>query len=130
MAGAAPWFADSLGASAATGPVRVMALTVLLAGYSVVPNAMLIRGFRQDKRLLVEIAHFVAATAVLLGLATAGAGVYTLAWSRVVGQLVALLFLLRVSPSGHRRASIEPWCRNMVRVRSTVAAATSWASPY
>ncbi len=123
MIGVAPAVADALGAPAATGPVRVLALTVLLAGYSVVPNALLIRGFRQDKRVLVEVAHFVAATSVLLGMAAAGSGIYALAWSRVAGQLVAVLLLVRLSPTGHRPHLDRSIVRSVLGFGAPLAAA-------
>lgn len=98
MAGSAPWIATQFGAAAAAGPVRILSLTVLLAGVSSVPGAVLTRGFRQDKRFLADLGNFVASTAVLLALALSGGGALALAWSRVGGQLVSTAVLIVTSP--------------------------------
>jgi len=99
MALSAPWVSQELGSSEATSPVRVLSLTVLLAGVSSVPGAVLTREFRQDKRFLADLANFVASTAILLGLALLGGGALALAWSRVAGQAVSTLVLFLASPS-------------------------------
>src|SRR4051794_24693959 len=99
MALGAPWLSVELGSRAATVPVQVLSLTVLLAGVSSVPGAVLTREFRQDKRFLADFANFAASTAILLALAATGVGALALAWSRVAGQGVSTLVLFRLSPS-------------------------------
>jgi PST family polysaccharide transporter len=99
MALGAPLLSSQLGSRAASGPVRVLSLTVLLAGVSSVPGAVLTRDFRQDKRFVADLANFVASTAILLALAVSGVGALALAWSRVGGQLVSTLVLFKVSPA-------------------------------
>jgi PST family polysaccharide transporter len=98
MALAAPWLSTELGASAATNPVRILSLTVLLAGISSVPGAVLTREFRQDKRFLADLANFVVSTGILLALAFTGVGALALAWSRVGGQLISTGVLFKLSP--------------------------------
>lgn len=98
MALAAPWISTELGSSDATGPVQILSLTVLLAGVSSVPGAMLTREFRQDKRFLADFANFAASTAILLVLALLGGGALALAWSRVAGQGVSTIVLLLATP--------------------------------
>jgi len=98
MALAAPWLATQLGSSAATDPVRLLSLTVLLAGISSVPGAVLTREFRQDKLFLASAANFLVSTGVLLILAFGGAGALALASSRVAGQAVSTIVLFKSSP--------------------------------
>jgi PST family polysaccharide transporter len=98
MALAAPWISAELGSAAATGPVRVLSLTVLLAGVSSVPGAVLTREFQQDKRFLASLANFLVSTAILLALALSGGGALALAWSRVAGQVASVLVLIKTSP--------------------------------
>lgn len=81
--------ASALGSADAAGPVRVMAITVLLAGIFATPTAQCVREFRQDKIFLANAIATVPSTAVLLLLAMSGSGAMAFAWSRVVGQLVA-----------------------------------------
>lgn len=97
MALTAPLIAELLGSSAATGPVRVLSLTVLLAGWSAVPNALLIRDFRQRSRFAAEGLGFLASSGVLVALALAGGGAMALAYSRVAGHVVTtIVFLIAV----------------------------------
>ena len=90
----APYLATSLGSADAAGPIRVLSITVLLAGPSAVPNALLVRSFRQDKLFLSQILSFVSSNGMLVVLAIAGSGAYALAWSRVAGHLVQTIALL------------------------------------
>lgn len=98
MALSAPWIAAELGSSAAVDPVRVLSLTVLLAGVSSVPGGLLTREFRQDKHFLANMANFLVSTAILLALALTGGGALALAWSRVAGQLASTVALFKASP--------------------------------
>ena len=95
----APWLSTELGSHAATTPVQVLSLTVLLAGVSSVPGGLIAREFRQDKRFLADFANFVVSTAVLLALATTGVGALALAWSRVAGQGISTVLLFKMSPA-------------------------------
>ena len=79
--------AAALGSPYAAGPVRVMALAVILTGVFAVPSAQLVRDFKQDKLFLANAISFIPSTVVLLLLARTGGGAMAFAWSRVVGQL-------------------------------------------
>ena len=102
LAGAMVVFAQpiaaALGSAYAAGPVRVMALAVLLTGIFAVPSAQLVRDFKQDKLFLVNIISFVPSTAVLVLLAKTGSGAMAFAWSRVLGQLIVGCGILVVVP--------------------------------
>lgn len=95
-------FAVALGSPAAVGPIRVMALGVLFAGFFAVPNAQLIRDFKQDKIFLANAISFVPSTALLIILAEAGGGATAFAWSKVVGQFVLGGVLIAVAPRHYR----------------------------
>ena len=81
---AAPLLADAFAAPEAVGPIRVMALCLVLGSFAAVPSAILAREFRQDKIFLANVIGFVPANAVLLVLAFEGVGAMAFAWSRVV----------------------------------------------
>jgi PST family polysaccharide transporter len=104
--------AGALGTRAAAGPVRVMALAVILVGVFAVPGFQLTREFRQDKQFLATIISFVPGNGVLLLLASGGVGALAFAWSRVAGQLVmglAIVVLVgRTYWPGFRRSVVRP----------------------
>jgi lipopolysaccharide exporter len=94
--------AVALGSAAAADPIRVMALSVLFTGVFAVPNAQLIRDFKQDKIFLANAISFVPSTALLIILAETGGGATAFAWSRVVGQFVLGSVLIVVAPRHYR----------------------------
>jgi PST family polysaccharide transporter len=89
----APQLATLLGASAAADAVRILSLTVLIAGFSAVPYALLVREFRQDKRFLADACNFAVSSVSVILLAVGGFGANALASSRVLGQLATLVAL-------------------------------------
>lgn len=111
----APTLAVALGSSTATSSIRVLSITLLLAGLSSVPNALLVRSFRQDRRFFAEGANLVVSSAVLVILAVGGAGALALAWSRVAGLGVSTALLVLLSPRrywpGFDRALLRPLLR-------------------
>jgi PST family polysaccharide transporter len=90
--------AAALGSAEAVGPIRVMAISVLFTGVFAVPNAQLVRDFKQEKIFLANAISFVPSTGVLLILAEAGGGATAFAWSRVVGQFVLGCVLIIAAP--------------------------------
>lgn len=80
----APAFARALGAPDAAGLVRVVAIAILIDGYSAVPQAVLVREFRNDRLALAELVGFLVGTPVTIVMAALGSG----AWSVVVGRVV------------------------------------------
>lgn len=81
--------AELLGSAEAGPAIAVLALTLLLAGGSVVPFAMLVRQFRQRDLFLVGVADFVVSTTVTLTLVFLGFGVMGLAIGRVAAQVAS-----------------------------------------
>ena len=102
MAAFARPIAAALGSAAAAGPVRVMALAVLLVGVFAVPGAQLVRDFKQDKLFLANVVGFVPSTIVVILLAKSGQGAMAFAWSRVVGQAFTGLIFIASVPKVYR----------------------------
>jgi PST family polysaccharide transporter len=106
LAGVMALFAEplssALGSPHAAGPMRVLALAVLLVGVFAVPGAQLVREFRQDKQFLATVIGFVPSNALLLLMAAQGGGAMAFAWSRVVGQLVTGLVMVWAVPRHYR----------------------------
>jgi lipopolysaccharide exporter len=94
--------AIALGSADAAGPIRVMAIAVVLLGIFAVPSAQIIRDFRQDKIFLANAIGFVPATAVLIILAKSGGGALAFAWFTVVNQLFLGCALLVMAPRHYR----------------------------
>jgi len=94
---AAPVLASALGAPAAAGAVRVLAIPLLLAGPTAVPAALLARDFLQGRKLITDLTNFIVANGLLLILALRGEGVMALAWSRAAGQAASAVLLYLVS---------------------------------
>jgi PST family polysaccharide transporter len=88
----------ALGSAAAAGPIKVMALVLVLMGIFAVPNAQMVRDFKQDKIFLANAISFIPSTVLLIILAKSGSGAMAFAWSRVGGQIAAIVVLVAVSP--------------------------------
>ncbi|MCR2764202.1 lipopolysaccharide biosynthesis protein [Microbacterium sp. zg.B48] len=104
--------AELLGSPAAAPTIAVLSITLVLAGATVVPYAMLQRRFQQRELFYVGVADFVVSTTVTLALVAIGLGPLGLAIGRVAAQCVSTLmqFLLaRVVPRfGVNRSVVGP----------------------
>ncbi|GAA3203816.1 oligosaccharide flippase family protein [Microbacterium terregens] len=81
--------AELLGSPAAGPAIAVLSFTLVLAGATVVPYAMLQRRFQQREMFFVGVADFVVSTTVTLVLVAMGLGVLGLAIGRVSAQIVS-----------------------------------------
>ena len=90
--------AGALGGAQATDVIRALSITVVLAGFTSVPGAMLIRAFRQKARFAADGCGFVVSSVFLVVLALSGQGAMALAWSRVLGALVSAAIVLLLAP--------------------------------
>lgn len=120
----APWTAAAFGTAAASGPIRVMTLLVLLAGPSAVPAALLARGFRQDLKFLVDGVGLVVSTSVLVLMAAGGGGAFALAWSRVAGQVVSVVLLLVLVRERYRPGFTADAARHFLRLGMPIVGAS------
>ncbi len=83
--GLAPFLAAALGEPALAEITRVLAVGLLIASASSLPHALLRRRLDFRGRLIPEVLGAAMKTGVSIGLAAAGAGVWSLVW----GQLAA-----------------------------------------
>jgi len=86
--------ASSLGSADGAGPVRVMAITMILIGVTAVPTAQCTREYKQGKIFLANVISFFPSTIVLFVLAKSGDGAMAFAWSRIAGQFTSCVVML------------------------------------
>ncbi len=102
LAFSAPLLASALGAADASGPIRVLALVLVTAGFSAVPAVLLQREFLQGRKLTADLTAFLVSTAVVIALAAAGFGVWALVWSRLALHVVSAVLLFALAPARYR----------------------------
>lgn len=115
MALPAAEFARLLGAPAAAGTIRVMALTLPLAGLVAVPTALLRRAFKMDKMFVADTANTVVGGVVAIALAIAGFGPLALAISFVAGQVATTVLVFAYSPARYRPGWDRRRARKLMR---------------
>jgi PST family polysaccharide transporter len=98
----APWFASAMDTPQATGVIQLMSLSLVIAGASAVPGALLQREFRQDHKFVADTSAFVVGTAIVVVLALLGFGAWSLAWSRIATNLVAAVVMFAYTPRRYR----------------------------
>lgn len=98
MALAGP-LAQFMGDPGATQVIQVMSLTILLAGLSGVPAAMVWREYLQKPRTVVELVGAIVSFALVIPFAAMGWGAFALVWSRVIGQLLITIGYWIVTPA-------------------------------
>jgi PST family polysaccharide transporter len=98
----APWFAAALDTPEATGVIQLMSLALVIAGASAVPGALLQRDFRQDHKFAADTSAFVVSTVVVVVLALAGFGAWSLAWSRIAANLTAAVIMFAYTKERYR----------------------------
>jgi lipopolysaccharide exporter len=85
--------AAMFGTPEAAPTMRVLALCVFLGAPACVPTAELRRDFRMAVQSVIEMVAFSVSTVVLVVLAVDGHGAMSLAWSRVIGQVIIVVGL-------------------------------------
>ncbi|MFC6090933.1 lipopolysaccharide biosynthesis protein [Saccharothrix lopnurensis] len=85
----APFFAAAMGTPQATGVIQLMSVSLVVAGASAVPGALLQREFRQNHKFVADTSGFVVGTTVVVVLAVLGFGAWSLAWQRIAVNLVS-----------------------------------------
>jgi len=128
MIATAGWVSRAMGAPQATPVLRVMALTLLLSGLSVVPYARLQRDFRQAAMLATDATSLVVGLLTTVLFVSVGFGAMALALSRVIAQACVCLLqyvLTRMRPTVSFDRSVAA---SMVAFGAPVAAANvlSW----
>jgi PST family polysaccharide transporter len=95
-------FAAAMGSADAAGPVRLLALCILVNGVVATPAAILQRDFRQDQRMVADQVNLWLGAIVSVLLAASGTGAMSLVVGRLVGAGVSAVLLLRFSPLPYR----------------------------
>jgi PST family polysaccharide transporter len=99
---AAPYCCKLVGAPDATGVTRLLCLAIVVDGIFAVPTSMLTRYFQQDRLALADLVNSVVATVVSIVLALNGHGVWSLAWGRLLGNLVGAILCTWFSKRRYR----------------------------
>lgn len=130
MVVSAETIAALLGDVDAAPAVRVMAITLVLAGVSIVPFASVSRRFMQKQLFAAEAGSFVVYTAVTIPLVVlADQGVLAMAWGRVAGQLVSTVLLFWFARQRPRFGFDLAVARDSLRFSAPLAVANliAWA---
>lgn len=90
--------AAALGSVAATSSIRILALTMIIAGIVAVPDCQLIRNFKQNRLFLAQASGAVPSILVLLLLVKTGSGATAFAWSMVVGLFISTCVVFASMP--------------------------------
>ena len=115
--------ATAFGAPGAERVIQVLSVTILLSGVAVVPYALIQREFQQGRQLVADLVSFVISTVGAIGLALAGQGAMSLAWSRLLGQGVATLLLFWFTRTVPRYGFDRVVARQVVTFGAPLAAA-------
>ncbi|WP_068401110.1 oligosaccharide flippase family protein [Kribbia dieselivorans] len=107
----------------ATDAIRVMSLTILLAGLCSVPSAVVWRDYQQRNRLIIDVTGSVVTLIVVIPMAMSGWGVMALAWSRVIGAAVAALLYIAMAAPRYRPGWDPTVAREVLRLGLPLAAA-------
>ncbi|MFZ4584609.1 MAG: oligosaccharide flippase family protein [Acidimicrobiia bacterium] len=119
----APWLSELIGIAGLTVPLRIIAITILVDGVTSVPNAFVMREFRQRGLAIAETLGMFVQIGVSIGLAVAGAGAAALAWGQtlsnaVAGAVLVLFVAPRIVP-GWDRTVVKP----LLRFSTSISAA-------
>ncbi|WP_228563214.1 oligosaccharide flippase family protein [Catenulispora rubra] len=123
------WFlahdiAIMLGSPDATGVLRILCFAVVVDGVACVPNAVLMREFRQRARLTIDLLTFVVSSGLTLILAFRGWGASSFAWGGVAGVMVALIGCGIAAPGYLRPGWDRAVARELVRYGAPLAGAS------
>jgi O-antigen/teichoic acid export membrane protein len=120
----APWYASAMGAPAAAGVIRVLALSVVLDGLVCTPVGLLDRSFRQDRRMIADQVNSWLGALVSIGLAWAGLGAMSLAVGRIAGAVAAAALYIAFSPEPLRFGFDRARARALLRYGTPLAGST------
>lgn len=124
LVAAAPYVADTMGAPAATWPIRIMAVSLLLDGLVATPAALLQRHFMQARRAAADMSNFGASSVVAIVLALFGFGALALAIGRIAGSLASSAMLIRIAPQPLRFGWSPQHVRPLLQVGLPLAGAS------
>ncbi|WP_214409864.1 lipopolysaccharide biosynthesis protein [Sphaerisporangium fuscum] len=111
----APAFAQAMGNPAATGPVRLLALSVLINGVVSTSAALMQREFMQGRKAIVDQVDSWLGAVVSLTLALLGWGALSLAAGRVLGSLAGGTLCVIFAPHRLRFGFDKEVARRLLR---------------
>ena len=120
----APGYASAMGAPAAAGVIRVLALSVVLDGLVCAPVGLLDRSFRQDRRMIADQVNSWLGAVVSIGLAWAGLGAMSLAVGRITGAVAGAVLYIAFSPEPLRFGFDPASARALLRYGTPLAGST------
>ena len=120
----APDLARMLGSPHAVGVLRILCFAVVVDGVACVPNAVLMREFRQRARLTIDLLTFVVSSGLTLVLAFRGWGASSFAWGGVAGVMVALVGCGIAAPGYLRPGWDRATARQLVKYGAPLAGAS------
>lgn len=94
----APAFAAAMGAPAASGVIRVLALSIVTNGLVAVPAALLQRNFMQGRKMIADQVHGMLGAVVSAGLALSGMGAMSIAIGQVAGAVAGGVLITCFAP--------------------------------
>jgi PST family polysaccharide transporter len=94
----APAFSWAMGAPAATDVIRVLALNVIVDGFTATPAALMQRQFRQDRKMIADQVNNWLGAAVSIMFALLGFGAMSLALGRIAGGAASVVLFFMFSP--------------------------------
>jgi O-antigen/teichoic acid export membrane protein len=116
MFAGAPGIAALLNAPDATAVIQVLAFAVLFDGLSTIPNALLMRSFRQRLRTAADLIGFLVGSPIGILLAARGWGATGLATGLLVTNAVATLLIWCLAPRRPRPAWDRADARALLRM--------------
>jgi O-antigen/teichoic acid export membrane protein len=124
MFAGAPLIASLLNAPDATIVIQILSFALVLDGLSTIPNALLMRGFRQRLRTVADLVGFLVGSPIGIVLAASGWGAAGLATGLLVSNAVTTAIIWWLAPQRPRPGWNAADARNLVRW-GLPAAATS-----
>jgi lipopolysaccharide exporter len=97
MALGAPLMAEAFDSPESVGVIQLMAISLVVFGFTIVPAARLNRAYRQGALFAINGAGLLASTTVMTTLALHGVGPASLAWGQIANQTVILVGLYVVT---------------------------------
>ena len=121
---AAPEFALQLGSPGATGVVRLLCSSVLIDGATAAAAQLVNREFRQGTRFVVDFSNLALSTGITVVLALAGAGPWSLAAGRLVGNGLTAVLLFRLIDLWPRPGFNRQQAKELIRFGLPLAGAS------
>jgi O-antigen/teichoic acid export membrane protein/alpha-beta hydrolase superfamily lysophospholipase len=112
---AAPYLCQLVGAPDAAGVTRLLCLAIVVDGIFAVPTGMLTRYYQQNRLAVADLVNSVVATVVSILLALHGHGVWSLAWGRLLGNLVGAILCTWFSKRRYRPGFKVDAAKKLVR---------------